>query len=170
MPRSDDGSLTPDHTLLEWAALFIEASERFGKSFMVVENMKQEIVDAGFVEVEEVRFKVPLGPWPSDPRLKELGKWDLLYCYQGCEGWALYLLTHVMGVCSASNTCPQTMADVGAVESRGGEGSCCEIQRSAERSKATLVLGVVSTRDQPAVINCLIVNTSSLVHGRKPAH
>ncbi|EOD50701.1 Sam dependent methyltransferase [Neofusicoccum parvum] len=97
VPRSDDGSLTPDHTLLEWAALFIEASERFGKSFMVVENMKQEIVDAGFVEVEEVRFKVPLGPWPSDPRLKELGKWDLLYCYQGCEGWALYLLTHVMG-------------------------------------------------------------------------
>ncbi|KAB2568836.1 putative methyltransferase tdiE [Lasiodiplodia theobromae] len=97
IPKSDDGSLTQDHLLSEWARLFIDAAEKFGKSFVVINDMKQRIMDAGFEDVTEVRYKVPLGMWPSNPALKEIGKWDLLYCYQGCEGWALFLLTNVMG-------------------------------------------------------------------------
>ncbi|OMP82058.1 Phosphoethanolamine N-methyltransferase 3 [Diplodia seriata] len=97
VPKSDDGSLAADHTLLEWARLFVEAANKFGKSLMVIDDMKQRMVEAGFEDVTEVMYKVPLGTWPSNPKLKEIGRWDLMYCYQGCEGWALYLLTHVMG-------------------------------------------------------------------------
>lgn len=100
IPKSDDGSLTQDHLLSEWSRLFIDAAEKFGKSFVVINDMKQRIIDAGFEDVTEVRYKVPLGMWPSNPALKEIGRWDLLYCYQGCEGWALFLLTNVMGVSS----------------------------------------------------------------------
>ncbi|KAL1649431.1 hypothetical protein SLS58_001486 [Diplodia intermedia] len=97
VPKSDDGSLAANHTLLEWARLFVEAANKFGKSLMVTDDMKQRMVEAGFEDVTEVMYKVPLGTWPSNPKLKEIGRWDLMYCYQGCEGWALYLLTHVMG-------------------------------------------------------------------------
>ncbi|KAK7524835.1 S-adenosyl-L-methionine-dependent methyltransferase [Phyllosticta citriasiana] len=60
--------------------------KKFGKTMRVIDKMKRWITDAGFQEVREVRFK-----------LKELGTWNMLYCYHGCGGWAMFLLTHVLG-------------------------------------------------------------------------
>jgi hypothetical protein len=28
--------------------------------------------------------------------MKQVGRWNYYYCLQGCEGWALFLLTKVM--------------------------------------------------------------------------
>ncbi|KAF4543068.1 Sam dependent methyltransferase [Lasiodiplodia theobromae] len=94
--KADDGTCPPDHTMAEWSKLFIETADKFGKTMKVADNMKTWITDAGFEDVNEVRFKLPVGPWSSDPKMKELGKWNLLYCYHGCEGWAMFLLTHVL--------------------------------------------------------------------------
>lgn len=82
--KADDGTCPPDHTMAEWSKLFIETADRFGKTMKVADNMKTWITDAGFEDVNEVRFKLPVGPWSSDPKMKELGKWNLLYCYHGC--------------------------------------------------------------------------------------
>ncbi|KAK7564384.1 S-adenosyl-L-methionine-dependent methyltransferase [Phyllosticta citricarpa] len=87
----------PNSALLEWSDLFIGSAEKFGKTMRVIDNMKRWITDTGFQEVSEVRYKVPVGPWSSDTKLKEPGKWNMLYCYHGCEGWAMFLLTHVLG-------------------------------------------------------------------------
>ncbi|EOD45545.1 putative sam dependent methyltransferase protein [Neofusicoccum parvum UCRNP2] len=95
--RSDDGTCPPEHTMAEWSKLFLETTDKFGKTMRVVDNMKGWIADAGFEDVTEVKFKLPAGPWSSDPKMKELGKWNLLYCFHGCEGWAMFLLTHVLG-------------------------------------------------------------------------
>ncbi|KAF2087558.1 methyltransferase family protein [Saccharata proteae CBS 121410] len=93
--KSDDG--TEDPVMCEWSRLFLEAADKFGKTMRVVDNMKGWIADAGFQDVHEVKYKIPVGGWSSDAHLKELGKWNLLYCYHGAEGWAIFLLTHVMG-------------------------------------------------------------------------
>lgn len=82
--KSDDDSFPPNSALLEWSDLFISTTEKFGKTMRVIDSMKRWITDAGFEHVREVRYKVPVGPWSSDPKLKELGKWNLLYCYHGC--------------------------------------------------------------------------------------
>jgi hypothetical protein len=95
--KSDDGTLTKDHVLSQWSDLFHEASERFGKSFYEVWNLSTYIRNAGFVDVEERVYKVPVNGWPADPHMKELGRWNLLHITQGAEGWGLYLLTKVMG-------------------------------------------------------------------------
>ncbi|RAR16253.1 S-adenosyl-L-methionine-dependent methyltransferase [Stemphylium lycopersici] len=95
--KSDDGSLTPDHVLSQWSDIFHEASKRFGKSFYEVWNLSTYIRDAGFVDVTERVYKVPVNSWPADPHMKELGRWNLLHITQGAEGWGLYLLTKVMG-------------------------------------------------------------------------
>ncbi|CAN9207857.1 unnamed protein product [Alternaria alternata] len=95
--KSDDGTLTKDHVLSTWSDLFHEASERFGKSFYEVWNLSTYIRNAGFVDVEERVYKVPVNGWPADPHMKELGRWNLLHITQGAEGWGLYLLTKVMG-------------------------------------------------------------------------
>ncbi|KAF2000018.1 S-adenosyl-L-methionine-dependent methyltransferase [Amniculicola lignicola CBS 123094] len=95
--KSDDGTLLPDHILSQWSDTFHLAGEKFGKSFKAVNELGSWIKDAGFVDVVEKWYKVPVGGWSSDPHMKELGRWNLLHCNQGAEGWGLYLLTHIMG-------------------------------------------------------------------------
>jgi hypothetical protein len=56
------------------------------------------MVKAGFVDVVERRFKVPIGGWPGDPGLKQLGLYNRLQWVEGIEGWCMYLLTTVLGV------------------------------------------------------------------------
>ena len=95
---SDDGTVTDDHVLATWSKTFIEAGEKFGKTFRIADLAKGYMQEAGFDNVTERRFKLPVGPWSRDPKLKKLGRWNLVHCEQGIEGWAMALLTRVMGV------------------------------------------------------------------------
>jgi hypothetical protein len=63
--------------------------------------MKSNIEQAGFVNVVEKIFKVPLGRWPADHKLRELGMWALLGFDTGLEGYNFATLTRVMGVSTA---------------------------------------------------------------------
>ncbi|PWY94923.1 methyltransferase family protein [Aspergillus sclerotioniger CBS 115572] len=94
---SDDGTVTDDHILAVWSKTFIEAGEKFGKTFRIAELAKGYMQQAGFQNVTEERFKIPVGQWSRDKRLKKLGMWNLVHCEQGIEGWAMALLTRVMG-------------------------------------------------------------------------
>ena len=96
--KADDGTVPPDNIMAQWSRTFIEAGERAGKTFKIAKGAKSLIGEVGFINVVEERYKVPVGGWSSDPHMKELGKWNLLHCYQGAEGWGLFLLTRVMNV------------------------------------------------------------------------
>ena len=54
------------------------------------------MTDAGFQEVTEVRYKLPIGGWSKDKKLKEIGMYNRLCWEQGIEGWCLYLLTRYL--------------------------------------------------------------------------
>lgn len=72
-----------------------------GKTFMILDLQKQFLLDhGGFQNVTEQRVKMPLGPWNRDQKLKEVGRWHLLECYEGIEGWSMAMLTRLMGVSS----------------------------------------------------------------------
>ncbi|KAF3900098.1 UMTA protein [Trichophyton interdigitale] len=94
--RSDDGTVTDDHVLAVWSRTFIEAGERIGKTFRIADLAKKYMDDAGFENVVETRFKLPVGGWGKDKQIKRLGQWNLLHCEEGIEGWAMALLTRVM--------------------------------------------------------------------------
>jgi hypothetical protein len=96
--RSDDGTVTDDHVFSVWSRTFIEAGEKFGKTFRIADVAREYIDDAGFEDVVEKKFKLPVGGWSSDPYYKELGQWNLIHCEKGIEGWAMALLTRVMEV------------------------------------------------------------------------
>ena len=82
-----------------WGKLSLEAGKRFGKTLEIVDLQKGYIEEAGFEDVVEHRFKLPVGPWSSDPKLKELGRWNVLNWQEGMEGWTMALFTRVLGVC-----------------------------------------------------------------------
>lgn len=96
--RSQDSALAPDHTMALWGSRYEEITKRTGKSYETAETMAELIRAAGFVDVVDKCFKWPIGPWSSDPRLKEIGRWNLLNWEQGMEGWILAGYTRVLGV------------------------------------------------------------------------
>jgi hypothetical protein len=62
------------------------------------EDMKRYIEDTGFINVVGKEWKAAHGPWPQDPRQKEIGNWGLLELEVGLEGFALAPATRVLGV------------------------------------------------------------------------
>jgi hypothetical protein len=96
--RSDDGSLPLNDIMVEWSNRFREIGENIGRTFHIAERCKRHIEDTGFINVVEKKYKIPVGAWSSDPLMKDLGRWNLLHCYTGAEGWALRLLTQVLHV------------------------------------------------------------------------
>jgi hypothetical protein len=66
---------------------------------MILDQQKQFLLDhGGFKDVTEKKYKMPLGPWSSDRKYKDVGRWHLLECYEGIEGWSMAMLTRLMGV------------------------------------------------------------------------
>lgn len=51
----------------------------------------------GFVDIVEKRVVWPLGRWPTDPRLKEIGRWNVRNWEEGVEGWILAGFTRCLG-------------------------------------------------------------------------
>jgi hypothetical protein len=98
MWKSDDGTVTDAHPLNDWSRISIEAAKKIGKTFENAQYTKENIIKAGFVDVVEHKYKMPVGGWSSDPKMKEIGRWNELYFRQGIEGMCLFLLHKVMEV------------------------------------------------------------------------
>jgi trans-aconitate methyltransferase len=93
---SDDGTVGEDHVMAEWSRTFFDAGDKMGKTFRVLDQMAPLMQNAGFTDLYQAVFKVPVGGWTKDKIMKQIGQWNYYYCLQGCEGWALFLLTKVM--------------------------------------------------------------------------
>jgi len=96
--KSDDDSIGYDHIMAQWSRIFLEAGEKMGKTFRIADRAKEHCMSAGFVNVAEKKFKMPIGPWSRDPKFKTIGSYNLLYCVEGLEGFALFILSKIMGV------------------------------------------------------------------------
>lgn len=77
---------------------FREAGEITGQPFDISETMREKIDGAGFTNVHERIYKNPMGSWPADRKLRELGRWTLLGFDVGLEGYVLATFTRVLKV------------------------------------------------------------------------
>ncbi|KAI4242743.1 MAG: hypothetical protein LQ352_007175 [Teloschistes flavicans] len=93
----DDGSIKPGDAIDECGKLAIRAGESFGKSLMVEEFMQDDIRRAGFTNVVKTTYKWPIGAWSNEPKLKELGRFNLRHWNEGLEGWTLRFYTKYLG-------------------------------------------------------------------------
>lgn len=95
-PTSDDGSVTAGSIFDQWGKNFLEAGDRCGKDFRVHKQVKGYLEGAGFEDVVELIYKWPIGSWSEYPRIKEIGRWNLVQWREGIEGWSLALLTRAL--------------------------------------------------------------------------
>jgi len=69
------------------------AAERQGRPLVVAPTMKARMERVGFVECEAQTAVWPIGLWPKDKRLKEIGKWGLLGTLESLYPFGVHILT-----------------------------------------------------------------------------
>ncbi|KAJ6120370.1 hypothetical protein N7523_004650 [Penicillium sp. IBT 18751x] len=94
---SDDGSLTADSPLFQYVQALDAAGHAIGRDFNIYHKLRGWLVDAGFEDVQQSTYLLPYSPWPKDPYLKEIGKFQAAQANQAVEAYGLRLLTQVLG-------------------------------------------------------------------------
>ncbi|KAL2133618.1 hypothetical protein VTI74DRAFT_2020 [Chaetomium olivicolor] len=93
----DDGTLPDDSALQKWVRLVLEGTRRIGAPLDSALHYKQQLIDAGFQNVHEVKYKWPLNTWPKDKKHKELGAWSLMNFQDALSALSLMMFTNVLG-------------------------------------------------------------------------
>jgi hypothetical protein len=111
---TDDDSLPTTSSYHLFQTSLEEAATRFGRRMNVGPTHKGNLERAGFVDIVEDKRKVsleslllcasthsdtkiPLSPWSSDPKLKELGRYMQVQMLDAVESYGLAPLTRVLG-------------------------------------------------------------------------
>lgn len=81
--------MPPDYPVNEWWGFVAKGLEHFGKDIHAVLKLKEQLVEAGFVNVEEKIIKTPIGTWPKDKNLKTVGLYWRSSINDGLEGLSL---------------------------------------------------------------------------------
>jgi hypothetical protein len=95
----DDDTRKHDGKIEELAEFSHDMGAAYGTDFRIADRMATEMKAAGFVEIKEAKYKLPLGPWSADPRYKEIGKFYERYYKTGLQGWLMHILTTTFQVC-----------------------------------------------------------------------
>lgn len=94
--NSDDGTLAQDAPIKQWGDAFCNAAERFGTPCDSPQKLKGWMESAGFVEVEQHILKIPVGTWPRDKRLKNVGLFEMVNMQDGLEGLSMMPFTRAL--------------------------------------------------------------------------
>ncbi|KAG8167319.1 hypothetical protein KVR01_003008 [Diaporthe batatas] len=96
---SDDGSVADKSAISQWGKFFEEGGKTLGRTFLVVEQgiQRKAMEEAGFVDIQEWEFKAPVGGWPRDKKLKEIGHWAQTALESDIEGYVLFIANVIVG-------------------------------------------------------------------------
>lgn len=75
----------------------VEACEKIGRHPIPGPNLEGWLKDAGFKNVVHQKFKLPVGPWAQDARLRQIGLYNLTQTLDGLEAFSLRLYCDVLG-------------------------------------------------------------------------
>jgi SAM-dependent methyltransferase len=98
--HSDDGTVLPDSCFATlWADLYTEGGAKMGSTFRVLTEglQRKGLEEAGFVDLQEANFKLPIGGWPRDPKLAEVGRFARMTLENDVEGYTLFLWNQLLG-------------------------------------------------------------------------
>jgi SAM-dependent methyltransferase len=95
---SDDDTIPADSKVKEWEALWNQAVESVGMTGRCdPQKMAEQMKEAGFINVTVRGYKMPLGPWPKDKRLRESGQYNLVGVSEGLTGLSIRVFTQILG-------------------------------------------------------------------------
>ncbi|CAA9965181.1 Tam Trans-aconitate methyltransferase [Pyrenophora teres f. maculata] len=95
---SDDNTIPPNSGYVESGRLYYEIAEKMGAPLDAPRAWNAQMKDAGFVNVTDEVYKLPMGTWPRSKRLRTIGKLEQIMILEG--GFEAYMLrgyTQVLG-------------------------------------------------------------------------
>ncbi|KAK2801693.1 hypothetical protein FQN50_007606 [Emmonsiellopsis sp. PD_5] len=95
--HSEDGSLKPDNKVVEMLDLVSGACEKMGRELNPGPRLEDWVKDAGFINVEHKLYKLPVGTWPKDKAMKQIGALMTLQYTEGVDAFTNGLFTQVLG-------------------------------------------------------------------------
>lgn len=93
-----DDSLPQDGIIKKLHDMVGDCCEKIGRQFSPGPMIKGWVEKAGYENVTEVILSVPVGLWPKEKHMKEIGAWNYLCLIEGLEAGTLRLLTSVYGM------------------------------------------------------------------------
>jgi len=88
----------PDDIYKKWAQVFYESCNKMGRTIKFNGDiLLDQVQKAGFQSISHKKFTVPIGSWPLDKRLNDIGMYAKLFLQLSLDGWALYPVTQVLG-------------------------------------------------------------------------
>ncbi|TDZ29488.1 7-dehydrocholesterol reductase [Colletotrichum trifolii] len=92
-------NLPEDHIHNRTTKIMLQAAAKLGKPLTQTRDhgVAKALRAAGFVDIVGKRWTIPIGCWPADPKLKEVGQCNWKFIDQSFEGFCLFLLKEVMG-------------------------------------------------------------------------
>ncbi|KAK1753311.1 S-adenosyl-L-methionine-dependent methyltransferase [Echria macrotheca] len=94
---SEDDTLKADSNTMKWLTTLLSLTDNLGRTASPGPKQEQWVKDAGFQNVVSKKFRFPIGPWPKDQKLKELGICNLAQILDGLEAFSLRLFCDVAG-------------------------------------------------------------------------
>ncbi|KAK0702144.1 S-adenosyl-L-methionine-dependent methyltransferase [Lasiosphaeris hirsuta] len=85
---TDDGEIPPDNALKRWFADLRHAGVLADRPVHIVPDLKQMFIEAGFVDVHEKVYKIPLNGWPRSNKLKKIGEMWQRSLGEGLSGFS----------------------------------------------------------------------------------
>ncbi|KAH7232524.1 S-adenosyl-L-methionine-dependent methyltransferase, partial [Fusarium solani] len=97
--RSDDKTHKNCESMIRWEDFWKDVGNKSGRSFTVVEDRRLEkpMQLAGFTDIKTRVYKMPVGGWPKDPRLKKVGLYTRAALDADLEGLVLRPAVEVLG-------------------------------------------------------------------------
>lgn len=91
--KCDDGTVREDNQVIAFLENIKKGLVPFNVDLLAMEKNQEKLNSAGFVNVEEIKFKVPLGVWPKNPKMKQIGNYNRSSFYDGAFGVSIKPLT-----------------------------------------------------------------------------
>lgn len=92
---SEDGTVLAGTAIAQWNQIADDIAVNLpDDELYIFRFMEDYITRAGFENVHEEQYRWPLGAWPKDKALKELGGWGQAHIDLGLENWVLRILTN----------------------------------------------------------------------------
>ncbi|OCL11851.1 S-adenosyl-L-methionine-dependent methyltransferase [Glonium stellatum] len=96
-PECEDGTMAPDNPMALYWDYVRQGLVNIGVDLLITTKLSQMMRDAGFVNVTERVFYTPIGPWPRNRALREVGLYWRAVLMEGLEAIALGPLTRGLG-------------------------------------------------------------------------
>lgn len=96
-PYSEDESLSSDSPVVQLMNGLRQAGRKRGRDMDPASSFKRWIESAGFVDVQERRFSLPVGAWPKDPKLRTIGIFMAESLREGIEGLTAVPFMEILG-------------------------------------------------------------------------